>query len=333
MAGGPRFSQVEQGSTACGIDLAGRPFCWGAGGSGVIGNGSTGGIDLCGDGFAMECNVKPQGVRTGERFRQIVNNGGITCGLTEAAAVYCWGVYQGGYLGIGVVPDGAQPLTQCTPRYSSQYFFVDGRCATEPVAVAGGHRFRSLAAGAGQVCGATEAGDLLCWARPTEGDSADRYAPTAVPGAPAFTQLNGGAALLCGLTAAGAAHCWGELFGSDGQFLAPSPEAVGTGIVFANVAVGESHACGTTPGGTAYCWGSNHRGQLGDGTTIDAVGDGTLEPVFVAGGHSFRELAAGSDFTCGITFEGETYCWGANASGQLGNGTLTASLVPVSLRF
>lgn len=333
VAGRPRFSQMDQGSTACAIDLAGRPYCWGVGGSGVIGNGSTGGLDLCGDGFAVDCNVRPQAVRTGERFRQVVNNGGISCGLTEAARAYCWGVYQGGYLGIGVVPDGSQPLVQCTPRYSSRYYFSDGRCAPEPVAVAGEHRFRTIAAGAGQVCGATDGGKLLCWARATEGDSAERYAPTEVPGAPAFTQLSGGLSLLCGVTAAGAAHCWGELFGSDGRFLAPSPTSVGANVVFANVTVGDEHACGATPGGTAYCWGTNHRGQLGDGSTIDAVGDGTLEPVFVAGGHSFRELAAGADFTCGITFEGETYCWGANANGQLGNGTLSGSLVPVRLRF
>jgi alpha-tubulin suppressor-like RCC1 family protein len=296
----------------------------------MTGNGAVEGVDLCGE-FQFGCNLRPQAVRTAERFSDIVNSEAISCGLAVTRLAYCWGVYQGGFLGIGVVPDGSRPLTQCQPRFSSEFLFVDGRCATQPVAVAGENRFRSIAAGAGQVCGATEGGRLLCWARPTEGDSGERYLPVEVAGAPAFTQLSGGGSLLCGVTGAGPAYCWGDVYASGGAFSTSSPTAVGDDIVFSSVTVGSEHACGVTPGGTAYCWGINNRGQLGDGTTVDAVGDGTLDPVFVAGGHSFRTLAAGTDFTCGITLEGDTHCWGANSTGQLGNGTLTASLTPTPI--
>lgn len=328
VAGAPRFSMIDQGATVCAVDLLGRPYCWGASGSGVTGNGSVAGLEPCADPFSFgTCHLRPQGVRTGERFRTVVNNGGITCGLAEGGLAYCWGVYQGGYLGIGVVPDGTPALVQCSPRFQGAYF-QDGRCATEPVPVEGGHLFRSIAAGASQVCGTTQGNELLCWARPTDGDSVERYRPTQVPGAPSLTQLSGAGDLLCGVTAAGAAYCWGTVWGSQFFFNEPQPTAVGTGIVFTSVTVGGQHACGVTPGGTAYCWGWNHRGQLGDGTTVDGMGEGTLEPAFVTGGHRFRSLAAGGEFTCGLTFEGETYCWGANGSGQLGNGTLAARLAP-----
>ena len=332
MPGEPRFAKMHQGITACAVDLTGSAYCWGASDWGITGNGSVDGIDQCGETFptfALSCNVRPQGVRSAERFREVVNSGGITCGLTQAGLARCWGVYQGGYLGIGVIPDGSAALTQCGERFSSEFYFQDGRCATTPAPVEGKHLFRSIAAGAGQVCGAAEDGRLLCWARPAEGDSAERYLPTEVGGAPSFTQLSGGWSLLCGVTAGGAAYCWGNIHGNGASFTEMEPTAVGDGITFASVTVGAEHACGATPGGTAYCWGANSHGQLGDGTTVDAVGDGTLDPVFVGGGHSFRTLAAGDDFTCGITFEGASYCWGANATGQLGNGTLTSSLVPV----
>ena len=329
LAGEPRFSMLHQGATACAVDLLGQPYCWGAAGSGVTGNGSITGLNQCAQQYgSADCHVLPQGVRTSETFRDVVNNGSITCGLAASGRAYCWGVYQGGYLGAGVLPDGAAPLVQCSPRFHDDHYFVDGRCATAPVAVEGKQLFRSIAAGAGQVCGATQGDELLCWARPTDGDSVERYRPTKVPGAPPLTQLSGAGDLLCGVTAAGAGYCWGTIWASQFFFNTLQPTAVGAGIVFTSVTVGDQHACGATPGGTAYCWGWNRFGQLGDGTTVDGMSEGTLEPVFVTGGHRFRSLAAGGDFTCGITFEGETYCWGANGSGQLGDGTLTARLAP-----
>jgi alpha-tubulin suppressor-like RCC1 family protein len=278
--------------------------------------------------WSADCHVLPQGVRTSETFRDVVNNGSITCGLAATGRAYCWGVYQGGYLGVGVVPDGAAPLVQCSPRFHGDHYFEDGRCATAPVAVDGKHLFRSIAAGASQVCGATQGDELFCWARPTDGNSVERYRPTKVPGAPPLTQLSGAGDLLCGVTAAGAGYCWGTVWGSQSFFNTPEPTAVGA-----------ASSSGASRSATSVHAERRRevRRTAGAGTTTaswamgrpwDGMGEGTLDPVFVTGGHRFRSLAAGGDFTCGITFEGETYCWGANGSGQLGDGTLTARLAP-----
>jgi alpha-tubulin suppressor-like RCC1 family protein len=42
----------------------------------------------------------------------------------------------------------------------------------------------------------------------------------------------------------------------------------------------------------------------------------------VAGGLTFETLGAGYRHTCGITSGGAAYCWGDNASGQLGTGSV-----------
>ncbi len=42
-----------------------------------------------------------------------------------------------------------------------------------------------------------------------------------------------------------------------------------------------------------------------------------------------EQLALGAGHTCLRTFEGEVFCWGRNANGQLGDGTFDDSLVPV----
>src|SRR6185437_2947335 len=68
-------------------------------------------------------------------------------------------------------------------------------------------------------------------------------------------------------------------------------------------------------------------GQLGDGSTTDKS-----RPVAVASGLPFSSISVGSSFglhTCALTTAGAGYCWGRNNVGQLGDSTMTASLVPV----
>ena len=43
-------------------------------------------------------------------------------------------------------------------------------------------------------------------------------------------------------------------------------------------------------------------------------------------------LALGRSHTCGATTAGDVHCWGANASGQLGDGTTTDSPAPTRAR-
>lgn len=91
---------------------------------------------------------------------------------------------------------------------------------------------------------------------------------------------------------------------------------------------GSSHSCGLTASGTGYCWGANSVGQLGDGTTSHS---NTPTAVIVAEGVSFASISAGSGFTVGITTAGDTYAWGSNNYGQLGDGTTTNRATPVAV--
>ncbi len=93
----------------------------------------------------------------------------------------------------------------------------------------------------------------------------------------------------------------------------------------AAVSTGSFHACSVTRNGTAYCWGDNTEGQLGDGSNTPST-----QPVPVAGDLLFVKLTSGGrNHTCGLTNDGEAYCWGWNPFGQLGDGSTTNSNVPV----
>jgi len=80
-------------------------------------------------------------------------------------------------------------------------------------------------------------------------------------------------------------------------------------------------------GSKAYCWGDNDSGQVGDGTVLQR-----RAAVPVSG--SFADLTAvavGSGHACAVRSGGGVVCWGSNVYGQLGNGSNTQSLTPVSV--
>ena len=90
------------------------------------------------------------------------------------------------------------------------------------------------------------------------------------------------------------------------------------------LSTGFAHSCAIPAGGYVACWGANASGQLGDGSTTDAMVP--VRPMLVG---SFGEVAAGgtsgtagTGHTCAITWTNELYCWGVNDLGQLGSGDL-----------
>jgi alpha-tubulin suppressor-like RCC1 family protein len=181
-------------------------------------------------------------------------------------------------------------------------------------------------------CGLTEAGAAHCWkAYP---DSM----PAPVGGGLTFISLSAGDHHVCGITDAGTGYCWGSnhagQLGDGTTEASPTPVAVVGELEFATISAGANHTCALTTAGEAYCWGDNGHYQLGTG------GDSPHPPrepvpVAVKGGLRFREIQASGtgvwlygSFTCGVTTGFETYCWGSNMAGQMGN-RLHASVIPL----
>ena len=93
------------------------------------------------------------------------------------------------------------------------------------------------------------------------------------------------------------------------------------------VAAGNNHTAVLNSDGTVFTWGANDQGQLGNNITTDST-----VPVQTAGLHSIIAIAASRDHTVALRNDLtvlKVWCWGNNASGQLGNGTITNSPTPV----
>jgi len=144
--------------------------------------------------------------------------------------------------------------------------------------------------------------------------------------------ISAGGGHTCGLTSAGAVLCWGN--NSHGQLgdktivprSVPTPvEGLGAGII--QISAGLQHTCAITSVGGVVCWGYNGSGQLGDGSLASK-----LSPNPVASMESGAKfVSAGGDHTCVLTTIGGVKCWGNNAQGQLGDGTVTTSSVVKSV--
>jgi alpha-tubulin suppressor-like RCC1 family protein len=228
----------------------------------------------------------------------------LTCELLPAATVQCWG-----YDFYGQVGDGGSQ--------------VDVR-RFMPVPVEGVNGVASLAAGAYHVCSLLTDGTMRCW-----GNNDYQEAPALGPGLTNVVDISSGYEHTCAVLTGDTVQCWGYnvsgQLGDGSTTNRSTPVAVGTANL-TSVSAGRYHTCAVSADGVPQCWGENTVGQLGDGTT-----NNRLLPVAVNGLAHVLALEASSagNHTCALLIDHTVRCWGANSSGQLGDGTTSNRLVPV----
>ncbi len=149
---------------------------------------------------------------------------------------------------------------------------------------------------------------------------------------PSSIHLTVGSQHSCVTAVTGGIKCWGHNDGGqlgDGSAKESGVPVPVTGLSSGMLALAASgDTCAVTVAGALLCWGHNESGQLGNGTM-----QGSLTPAGVSGlGAGAKAVAAGGLHTCAVTSAGSVLCWGDNSSGELGNGTTGASLVPVAVK-
>jgi alpha-tubulin suppressor-like RCC1 family protein len=107
-----------------------------------------------------------------------------------------------------------------------------------------------------------------------------------------------------------------------------------TGVIA--IAAGLSHSVALKADGTVWTWGDNNYYQLGDGTlnyyhspvpiqVVGPSGEGNLLGI--------SAIAADGNHTLAFKSDGTIWAWGANYSGQLGDGTTNDSSSPIQVQF
>jgi alpha-tubulin suppressor-like RCC1 family protein len=329
---------IDAGEThTCAITLNDRLLCWGSNDSGELGEGSE-----ALRGFPVEVQGLPEGVTS------VAVGGDYTCALTTAGGVKCWGRNIWGELGDGtndtsLVPVDVLGLTSnVTAIAAAEYHacalttsggvkcwgYNDyGRLGSEteedfslvPLDVGGlTSGVSAIALGYDFSCALLENGNVKCW-----GDRFDlqagstesfTFSPYDINGLPNnLIAINAGNYHACAWTEDGLAYCWGSS-GLPNSDLAP----IDLDEKVTAVAGGQYFTCILTASGAVQCLGENYVGQLGDGTTLEREIWEDVEGL----NRGVTAIAAGDYHACAVTDDGGAVCWGNNAYGQLGDGSL-----------
>jgi alpha-tubulin suppressor-like RCC1 family protein len=238
-----------------------------------------------------------------------------SCALTSGGGVKCWG-FNGHYeLGDGTAELRTRPSD--VSRLSSGV--------------------RAIAIGSRHGCALKTTGGPVCWGYNRYGQLGDgtrtnSSVPVEVAGLRSEVTAIVASFHTCALEADGVVQCWGS--NSAGQLgdgtredRSAPVDVIDLGRGVAAIAAGDSHSCALTSDGAVKCWGDNSSGQLGDGTTVDR-----WTPAYVSGlGAGVIAIVTGGLHSCALTSGGGVKCWGANALGQLGDGTRLSRSRPVEV--
>lgn len=345
------------GHHTCVLNSSGGVKCWGANWSGQLGDGTT---------TERSAPVDVVGLENG--VLAIAAGGHHTCALISGGAVKCWGQNRYGQLGDGTTIDRSLPVDVIGLGYGVVAITTgsDHTCALTasggvkcwgdngfgqrgsgtvpsngvPVDVIGlDSGIVNISACGSHSCAMTIDGKVKCWGynwagQLGDGTTTNRETPVDVIGlGEKVTAITAGWSHTCALTTGGGIKCWGyNRYGQlgDGTITNRSTpvDVISLKIGVDDIKAGWRHSCALLIGGEVKCWGYNKTGQLGDGTTIIY----RITPVNVISlGSGTAAVATGAEHTCSLTTGGVVKCWGRNGFGELGLGTYTYRIVPVSV--
>ncbi len=195
-----------------------------------------------------------------------------------------------------------------------------------------------IATGRNHTCALRQSGAVECWGIGEAlgtGRAVQSYRPVPVEGLDRAIDVAAGEDVTCAVRDDGSVWCWGQqregALGNGataaGVSLAPV-RVMGLPDDVVEVESGALSSCARTAGGEVWCWGDNSDGQLGDGTTTDRATAVRVLGIDDAVGIARGTVAA---HTCAVRAGGTIACWGDNRYGQLGDGTMADSAVPVAV--
>ena len=311
---------------------------WGDNNSGQLGNGST----LA---SAIPVAVNSTGTLAGKTVFSIVSGDEHNLALTSDGQILAWGNNRYGELG------NSGTVNSLVPTLVNTSGVLAGKTV---VAIAGGNTYHNLAL--------TSEGTVYSWGFNSSGQLGSYFyqvgsSPQTNSAVPVAVNTNGALAgktviaIAAGgsfpnyhslaLTSDGQIVGWGDnssgVLGADDTGYCLVPVAMNTtgtpleGKTVVAIAAGGDHTLALTADGQVFAWGDNTYGELGNSSTLSSFVPVPVNTSGVLSGKVVTAIAAGKNHSLALTADGSVYTWGANNSGELGNGITIDSSVPVAV--
>jgi alpha-tubulin suppressor-like RCC1 family protein len=247
----------------------------------------------------------------------------FTCGVKSDGTGYCWGDDFSEQLG------NSNGVGSANAPYA-----IFGGGAWQAVSAKGAHETSIMDYGY-HACGIKDDSTGYCWGSNSYGElGIDSIYSTAnipvqisvtLPGTVTWKTVGRSISTQsCAIRTDDTLWCWG----SYGFTYPTYPNAVDVcGSIpdtWKGVSTGNGHGCAIGIDDTLWCWGGNSYGQLGVGSTFFQL---LPTAVNVAGAipDTWKTSSTGVLHTCAIGSDNTLWCWGYDASDQLGNGVSTSS--------
>jgi alpha-tubulin suppressor-like RCC1 family protein len=318
VSGTPSITPLQSATSVAAGDLHtcallsdGTVRCWGLNNYGQLGNGTQADSSI------------PVGVNEITTAVAISAGDFHTCAVLSDGTVKCWGANNSGQLGNGnnTGPESCSGIS----------------CSITPITVSEITTATTIATGTNHTCALLSDGTVRCWGDNSSGQlgngtQTNSFTPVGVTGiTTTATSVAAGDLHTCALLSDGTVRCWGDNYtgqlGNGTQTKSSIPVEVSGTTTATAIAARRYHTCAILSDRTVECWGMNISGQLGNGTNTGPESCSgfscSTTPVEVSGITMATATAAGLSHTCAVLADGTVRCWGANFSGQLGNGTNT----------
>ena len=286
----------------------------------MLGTDTCGGLETC-------TNTIGSFTCAAVRVTQIAMGGYHTCAVLSNGTMKCWGQNAHGQLGYG----------DTTTRNAPARTAINVGGTVTQIALGQSHTCARLSDGSAKCWGINDDGEL------GYGDTTERWAPASTAinfTAGTAVQITAGDKDTCALLSNNTVECWGanahgELGYND---IVPRSAPNGTAISLGSalpVSIEEAaqQTCVLLSDGSVKCWGYGADGANGYGAYGD-IRVPRMTSVAIGGNVSaLGEIGGGSGLAHCAIFSTMSQtdvvkCWGNNADGQLGDGTMTNAPTP-----
>jgi len=313
-----RWGQISMGEdSACGIKYDGITFCWGVG--------AYRGLDGATENNIVQ--VYNDGALGGRSIKTIAAGYSERCFIADDGGLYCIG-------------DGRlwEKAGWGDLSVNTKLVHIDGGGVLKDKSVS------SLTSNYHGVCALTDGDIIYCWGH--DGFNNAYFGPinvsdNALLKGKKIVSMSSMNDHTCVIASDNKVYCWyndqyGTLQGQRQDDMSPVAVDLGNSLIgetLTQISSGSTSDCVSTLSGRIYCWGYNNFGTLGDKTNINK-----LNPVLVYSndaliGKKVASLVSGDLHFCALMTDGGIYCWGRNNEGQLGEGSVNNSNVPVAVNM